>query len=62
MTKAQIAEDTNLPDGRETTFCEASTSGLVVLGIDFRSKRRERIYDADKIWSGQHTMLDYTEI
>lgn len=62
MSKPRIAEDLILPDGRETTIGEASTTSVVVLGIDFRSKRRERIYDADKIWSGQHTVMDYTEI
>ncbi|KRR21049.1 hypothetical protein CQ13_31305 [Bradyrhizobium retamae] len=36
--------------------------GEVIFGIDLRSKRRERIYDADKVWSGEHTILDYTEI
>ena len=36
--------------------------GVVVLGTDFRSKRRERVYDADTVWSGEHTFMDYTEI
>jgi hypothetical protein len=36
--------------------------GVVALGIDFRAKRRERVYDADKVWSGEHSILDYTEI
>lgn len=62
MTKLLIAEDPGSPTGRGTTPCVASATGVVVLGIDFRSKRRERIYDADKIWSGEHTILDYTEI
>lgn len=59
MTKPQIAEDRSVPDNR---VCEAATGGVVVLGIDFRFRRRERVYDADKIWSGEHTVLDYTEI
>ncbi|MGY4303004.1 hypothetical protein ACVIJ6_000247 [Bradyrhizobium sp. USDA 4369] len=37
-------------------------TGEVVRGIDFRSKRRERIYDPDKIWSGEHTMQDFIEV
>lgn len=59
MTKPKIAEDASVPDIR---VCEASTPGVVVLRVDFRSRRRERVYDADKIWSGEHTILDYTEI
>lgn len=59
MTKPKIAEDSSVPDIR---VCEASTPGVVVLRVDFRSRRRERVYDADKIWSGEHTILDYTEI
>lgn len=59
MTKPKIAEDPSVPDIR---VCEASTPRVVVLGVDFRSRRRERVYDADKIWSGEHTILDYTEI
>lgn len=62
MTKPQIGEDPTLPAGRETTRCEAPTTGVVVLGVDFRSRRRERVYDADKVWSGEHAILDYTEI
>lgn len=62
MPKPQIAEDPRLPADRETTPCEALTAGVVVLGIDFRWRRRERIYDSDKVWSGEHTILDYTEI
>ena len=51
------------PPGQSQRNCLPSCSpGVVVLGIDFKSKRRERIYDADKIWSGEHTMLDYTEV
>ena len=59
MTKPQVAEDPSVPGNR---VCEPLTAGVVVLGIDFRSRRRERVYDVDKIWSGQHTILDYTEI
>lgn len=58
MTKPEVAEILN----REPIAREALPMGVVVLGIDFRSKRRERVYDADKIWSGDHTILDYTEI
>lgn len=47
---------------REKTVREASVPGEIVLGINFKSKRRERVYDADKVWSGEHTILDYTEI
>lgn len=59
MTKPQVAEDPSVPDNR---VCEAVTAGVVVLGIDFRFRRRERVYDADKIWSGEHTIVDYTEV
>lgn len=62
MSKSLIAEVLSPPVSRETTLCKALTTDVVVLGVDFRSRRRERIYDADKIWSGEHTMLDYTEI
>jgi hypothetical protein len=43
-------------------LCETSAGGVVVHGIDFRSKSRERLYNADKVWSGEHTILEYTEI
>ena len=62
MTKPQIEEDPSLPVNPETIACEALTMGVVVLGIDFRSKRPERVYDADKVWSGEHTIRNYTEI
>ena len=62
MTKPQIVEEPGLPVNRETIACDALTMGVVVLGIDFKSKRRERVYDADKVWSGEHTIQDYTEI
>lgn len=62
MSKPLIAEILSLPVSRETTVCKALTADAVVRGVDFRSRRRERVYDADKIWSGEHTMLDYTEI
>jgi hypothetical protein len=67
MAKPQIAKDPGLPVNRETIACEASaceawTMRVVVLGVDFRSKRRERVYDPEKVWSGEHTIRDYTEI
>jgi hypothetical protein len=69
MTKLQIGRDSRLPVSvlsgflhRETTVRDASATGEVVYGINFRSRRRERVYDADKVWSGEHTILDYTEI
>lgn len=62
MSKPLIAEILRLPVSRETTVCKALTTDTVIRGVDFRPKRRERIYDADKIWSGDHTMLDYAEI
>jgi len=62
MNKPQIVEDPGLPCNRVTTACESLTPGVVVLGMDFRSKRRERLYDADKVWSGEQTIGDYTEI
>lgn len=60
MTKPQIAKGPDSPVNRETKVREAL--GLIVLGTTFRSKRRERVYDADKVWSGEHTIRDYTEI
>lgn len=62
MTKPQTAEASGLPVNRETVVCEALTMGVVVLGINFKSGRRERAYDADKVWSGEHTIRDYTEV
>ncbi|QPF90645.1 hypothetical protein [Bradyrhizobium commune] len=62
MTKPEVAEVPSVPVNCEPIACEALPMGVVVLGIDFRSKRRERVYDADKVWSGEHTSLDYTEI
>lgn len=67
MSKPRIAKVLSLPVSREPTLCEptlckALTADVVILGVDFRSRRQERIYDADKIWSGEHTVLDYTEI
>lgn len=62
MTKPQVAEDPGLLADGEPTVCQALTRGAIVLGIQFKSRRRERVYDAEKIWSGEHTILDYTEI
>jgi hypothetical protein len=62
MTRHQIAKDPGPLVGCDTTPCEGLTTGVVVLAIDFRSKRHERVYDADKVWSGEHTILDYAEI
>lgn len=62
MTKPQVAEDPSPPANREPTICQALPMGVIVRGIDFKSKRRERVYDADKIWSGEHTIADYSEI
>jgi hypothetical protein len=69
MAKLQIGKDFHLHFSvlsgfsyREKTIREASAPGEIVLGINFQSKRRERVYDADKVWSGEHTILDYTEI
>jgi len=59
MIKPQIAEDPDPPVNRETIVRKAL--GRIILGTDFRSKRRERVYDADKVWSGEHTIRDYTE-
>jgi hypothetical protein len=64
MTKSQTGEDALLPVSIPSRFFSGGkkATGQIILGIDFRSKRRERIYDADKVWSGEHTILDYTEI
>jgi hypothetical protein len=61
MTKPQLAEGPGLLADREPTVCQASTR-VIVLGTNFKSKRRERTYDADKIWSGEHTIADYSEL
>lgn len=62
MSKPLIAEILSLPVRRETTVCKALTADVVIRGVNFGSRRRERVYDADKIWSGEHSMLDYSEI
>ncbi len=62
MNKPQIAEDPGLLSHRVTTACEPLNPEVVVLGMNVRSRRRERIYDADKVWSAEHTIRDYTEI
>ncbi|MEH2533483.1 hypothetical protein V1277_000134 [Bradyrhizobium sp. AZCC 1588] len=64
MTKSQTREDALLPVSIPSRFFGGGkrAMGQIILGIDFRSKRRERIYDADKVWSGEHTILDHTEI
>lgn len=64
MTKSQTGAVALLPASLPCPVSngEESGTGQIILGIDFRSKRRERIYDADMIWSGEHTVLDYTEI
>lgn len=61
MTGPKIAEDPSHLISRKTTASQAST-GVVVIGTDFRSDGRERIYDADRVWSGEHTIRDYTEV
>ncbi|MGJ5179916.1 hypothetical protein ACQR16_29425 [Bradyrhizobium oligotrophicum] len=50
------------PDAPGDGRAQVRASGEVVRVVDFRSKRRERIYDPEKIWSGEHTMLDYVEL
>jgi hypothetical protein len=64
MTKSQAGEDALLPVSVPSGFLGSGkrAMGEIILGINFRSKRRERIYDADKVWSGEHTILDYTEV
>jgi hypothetical protein len=64
MTKSQMGEDAVLPVSVPSRFLGGGkrVMGEIILGTNFRSKRRERIYDADKVWSGEHTILDYTEI
>jgi hypothetical protein len=64
MTTSQAGEDALLPDSIPSRSFGGGKRpmGQIILGIEFRSKRRERIYDADKVWSGEHTILDYTEI
>lgn len=63
MTKSQMGEDAVLRISGLSGSPGAGkrAMGEIILGINFRSKRRERIYDADKVWSGEHTILDYTE-
>lgn len=60
MTNPQVAQTPSVPRDREPLIGERL--GAVVLEIDFRSRWRERVYDSDKIWSGEHTILDYTEM
>jgi len=62
MAGPRMTKDLSLPANRKAIVCQSSTASVVVLGIDFKSNVRERIYDADKIWSGEHMILDYTEI
>ncbi|MGY3581578.1 hypothetical protein ACVIGB_000350 [Bradyrhizobium sp. USDA 4341] len=64
MTKSQTGEEALLPASIPFRVFSGGkrATGQIILGIDFRSKRRERIYDADMVWSGEHTVLDYTEI
>lgn len=64
MTKSQTEEEAILPGSIPPRVFngEKRVTGQIILGINFRSKRRERIYDADMVWSGEHTVLDYTEI
>jgi hypothetical protein len=64
MTKSQTGEDALLPVSIPSGFPGGGKRvvGEIILGINFRSKRRERIYDAEKVWSGEHTILDYSEI
>lgn len=64
MTKSQMGEDAAFPGSVLSRFLGTGKTavGEVIVGVDFKSKRRGRIYDADKIWSGEHTILDYTEI
>lgn len=61
MSKLRTAKKSGLPFSCENTP-EAVSAGMVILGTDFRPKRRERIYDADKVWSGEHAIHDYAEI
>ena len=53
---------TTPPDAPSGGTAAVGAPGQVVRMVDFRSKRRERIYDSDKIWSGEHTIRDYTEL
>ncbi|KRQ88650.1 hypothetical protein CQ10_38020 [Bradyrhizobium valentinum] len=64
MTKSQMGEDAVLRTSGPSGSLGAGkrAMGEIILGINFRSKPCERIYDADKVWSGEHTILDYTEI
>lgn len=64
MTKSQMGEDGALlvSDLSRCPGTGKTAVGEVILGVDFKSKRRGRIYDANKIWSGEHTILDYTEL
>jgi hypothetical protein len=62
MTKPLLVEGPGLLADRELTGRQGSPSGVIVLGTNFKSRRRERTYDADKIWSGEHTIADYSEL
>jgi len=64
MTKCKIipSRRTMGPDAPGDGSAAPRAPGQVVRLVDFRPKRRERIYDSEKIWSGEHTILDYTEL
>jgi hypothetical protein len=63
MTKREIirSPSTVRPEMPSDRRAPVRTAGDVVRVVDFRSKRRERIYDPEKIWSGEHSARDYTE-
>ncbi|CCD90695.1 conserved hypothetical protein [Bradyrhizobium sp. ORS 375] len=64
MSKPEIIRSRPLGSSDVASDVEApvrATAAVVRLS-DFRPQRRERIYDSDKIWSGEHTARDYTEL
>ncbi|NPU09765.1 hypothetical protein HL666_03200 [Bradyrhizobium sp. 83002] len=64
MSKLEILRSrrVGLPDAPSDVQAQVRASGEVVRLNDFRPKRGERIYDPDKIWSGEHTARNYTEL
>ncbi|WP_035646716.1 hypothetical protein [Bradyrhizobium sp. ORS 285] len=63
MSKPEIIRSQRVWHSDASSDVEAAVRarGEVVRLSDFKPRRRERIYDPDKIWSGEHTAWDYTE-
>ncbi|MGY3454322.1 hypothetical protein [Bradyrhizobium sp. USDA 4353] len=64
MSQPEIIRSRRVRPSDASSEVEAAVRapGQVVRLSDFRPRRRERIYDPDKIWSGEHTARNYTEL